>query len=41
MKIPKREVSLNDNFEVYVIYLFVGRYLFKHEKKNESFAKTM
>lgn len=40
LKIPMGEVSLNDNLEVYAIYLIVRRYLFKH-KKNQTVAKTM
>lgn len=39
MKIFKGDVSLNDNLEVYAIYLIVGWYLFEH-KKNQRFAKT-
>lgn len=39
LKIPKRELRLIDNLEVYVIYLFVGRYLFKHETKIKVLLK--
>lgn len=41
LKIPNVEVSLNSNLEVTASYLIMRWYLFKHEKKQQSCAKTV
>lgn len=41
LKIRNVEVSLNSNLEVIAIYLIIRWYLFKHEKKKQSCAKTV